>query len=155
MVFCKECRQKVEECPHFVSPLAGERVRVVDEKIETLAYSDRDRILEIAFKGGQVWQLFGVPSAIYHELRDSTMSSFLKFIAQRYKRAPVRAALRTTVVPQSETCSNCRSNMKERHRRESAFGKIVKVVWTCPQCGRSEWKTYEGNVTDAGRRASR
>src|SRR4051794_15101868 len=48
MVFCKECRQKVEECPHFVAPLAGERLRVIDEKIETLAYSDRDRILEIA-----------------------------------------------------------------------------------------------------------
>ena len=61
MVFCKECRRKVEDCSHFVYPITAPRISVYDPKIETLAYEQEQRILEIAFKGGQVWQLFGVP----------------------------------------------------------------------------------------------
>ena len=38
MVFCKECRRKVEDCPHFVYPITAQRVSVFDPKIETLAY---------------------------------------------------------------------------------------------------------------------
>ena len=43
-----------------------------DAKIEALAYSEQNRILEIVYKNGQVWQLFGVPPSIYEELRDTT-----------------------------------------------------------------------------------
>jgi hypothetical protein len=103
MVFCKECRQKVEDCPHFVYPITSQKVSVFDPKIETLAYEQEQRILEIAFKGGQVWQLLGVPPAIYQELRESTISSFLKFIAQRYKAAPVKTGVRAIKVPESES----------------------------------------------------
>ena len=143
MVFCRECRQNVEDCVHFVPPIKGKRLRVVDAKVDSLAYDPEGRILEIAFKTGQLWQLHGVPPAIYAELCDSTISSFLRFIARRYKSAPMRHPATRSVVPTSIACSNCKTAMQERHRRESAFGKVVKVVWTCPQCGRSEWKTYE------------
>ena len=61
MVFCKECRRNVEDCSHFVVPIAGERIPVFDAKVVSLAYDPQERILEIAFKSGQVWQLFGVP----------------------------------------------------------------------------------------------
>ena len=61
MVFCKECQQKVEECPHFVAPIKAKRVEVFDEKVKSLAYDAEQRILEVAFKSGQVWQLFSVP----------------------------------------------------------------------------------------------
>src|SRR5262245_30380988 len=35
MVFCKECQQKVEECPHFVAPIKAKRVEVFDEKVKS------------------------------------------------------------------------------------------------------------------------
>src|SRR5262245_23566802 len=79
MVFCKECQQRVEDCPHVVAPIVGKRIEVFDPKVKSLAYDPNQPILEIAFKSGQVWQLVGVPAAIYQELRDSTISSFLKF----------------------------------------------------------------------------
>ena len=63
MVFCKECQQKVEECPHFVMPIKARRIEVFDEKVKSLAYEADQRILEIAFKSGQVWQLFAVQAA--------------------------------------------------------------------------------------------
>src|SRR4026207_1109368 len=80
MVFCKACKKRVEECVSFVYPIEPPRVSVFDPKIETLAYSREQKILEITFKTGQVWQLFDVPPTIYDELRDTTISSFLKFI---------------------------------------------------------------------------
>jgi len=69
MVFCKECKQKVEECPHFVDPIRAPRIKVLDEKIDSLAYSEPERILEITYKNGQVWQLFPVPPSMYGEIR--------------------------------------------------------------------------------------
>jgi len=48
--------------------------------------------------------MFGGPTAIYTELRDTSMSSFLKFIAQRYKYAPVKTGLNAAQVPESESC---------------------------------------------------
>jgi len=50
MVFCKECQQKVEECPHFVAPIKAKRVEVFDEEVKSLAYDAEQRILEVAFK---------------------------------------------------------------------------------------------------------
>jgi len=58
MVFCRECKKKVE---HFVQPLGIPGVPVFDPKIKTLAYKPDTRALEIAFKSCQIWQLFGVP----------------------------------------------------------------------------------------------
>lgn len=52
VVFCRECKKKVEDCEHFVYPIKGKRVPVFDPKIECLAYGHEQRILEIAFKGG-------------------------------------------------------------------------------------------------------
>src|SRR5690348_6013236 len=122
MVFCKHCRKKVEDCPHFVEPLGAKAVAVTDEKVLSLAYDSRQRVMEIAFKNGQSWQLFGVPPSIYQEVRDSTISSFLKFIAQRYRAAPVRKAtpLKPIEVPQSAPCTNCAASMRQGIRRESA-----------------------------------
>jgi hypothetical protein len=49
-------------------------VSVFDPKIETLAYSRDQQILEITFKTGQVWQLFEVTATIYDEFRDTPIS---------------------------------------------------------------------------------
>jgi len=61
MVFCKDCRKEVDDCPHFVDPISVPNIPVFDAKIEALAYSEAERILQMTFKSGQVWQLFGVP----------------------------------------------------------------------------------------------
>src|SRR5436190_18448335 len=124
MVFCKECRQKVEDCPHFVYPITAQRVSVFDPKIETLAYEQEQRILEIAFKGGQVWQLWGVPPAIYQELRDSTISSFLKFIAQRYKASPVKTGIHSIKLPELEKCFACQTTMTQAHLNSSTIDNV-------------------------------
>jgi len=142
VVFCKECQQKVEDCPHFVAPIAAKRLEVLDAKVKTLAYDPHQRILEIAFKSGQVWQLFGVPSGIYQELRDSTISSFLKFIAQRYKAAPVRT---TPSIPESQKCPNCGEEMAQRHRTGGNTATFVRVLWHCSHCNTSQWQSYGEN----------
>src|ERR1051326_3062122 len=121
MVFCRQCGQKVEDCPHFVYPIQSPRVRVYDEKVETISYNEQQRILEIAFKTGQVWQLLDVPPGIYQELRGAPISSFLKFIAQRYKSAPVKTGMRAIIVPDGEVCTKCKSAMKQAHRINNTF----------------------------------
>ena len=143
MVFCKECKQKVEECAHFVYPIPGPRIQVFDQKIEVLAYSETDRILEITYKSGQVWQLFGVPPSIYGELRDTTLTSFVKFIAQRYKAAPVKTGLKAIKVPDSEQCLKCEANMKVRHRIDNQFDIRIRILWECTVCDCCEWRQYE------------
>jgi hypothetical protein len=42
MVYCRQCR-KVEDCEHFVYPIQAPRRQVFDEKVETLAYSEKKR----------------------------------------------------------------------------------------------------------------
>ena len=142
MVFCRDCKKKVEDCEHFVYPIKEKRVPVFDPKIECLAYSHEQRILEIAFKGGQVWQLFEVPPGIYSELCDSTISSFLKFIARRYRFAPVKTGLQAIKVPEMETCLTCQGNMTAAHKNGSTIDNFVRIRWSCSKCNASLWKTY-------------
>ena len=61
MVFCRACNKKVEDCEHCVFPVEAPRINVVDSKVATLAYERDERILEIGFHSGQVWQLSQVP----------------------------------------------------------------------------------------------
>ena len=136
----RECKKKVEDCEHFVYPITAKRVSVFDPKIEFLAYSNQQRILEIAFKGGQVWQLFNVPPGIYREPCDSTISSFLKFIARRYQFAPVKTGLKAIRVPEAETCSTCQGQMTQAHRNGSTIDNFLRVRWTCSKCNTSVWK---------------
>jgi hypothetical protein len=143
MVVCKECKRKVEECPHFVDPIQAPSIQVLDSKIESLASSEENRILEITYKNSQVWQLFGVPPSIYGELRDTTLTSFVKFIAQRYKAAPVKTGLKTIKVPDPEKCSKCNANMNVRHRIDNQFDVKIRILWECLGCNRTEWKQYE------------
>ncbi len=142
MVFCKECQQRVEDCRHFVYPIEARRVAVFDPKIESLAYNEQQRILEIVFKSGQVWQLFAVPAEIYAELRDTSISSFLKFIAPRYKSAPVKTGVNAIKVPESEPCPRCKSAMSVGHRINSQFDVNVRVLWECAACDTHEWRQY-------------
>ena len=144
MVFCRQCGKRVDDCPHFVFPIKSPRVRVYDEKVEALAYNEQSRTLEIAFKSGQVWQLFDVPAGIYHELQSATISSFLKFIAQRYKSAPVKTGLNAVIVPAGEQCMKCEGPMSQGHRINNAFDEEVRVLWKCSKenCGGSFWKSY-------------
>ena len=91
-------QKKVDDCEHFVRPIEAKRVSVFDARIETVAYSAEKRILEIAFKSGQVWQLFDVPPDIHNTVQDSTISSFLNFIAHRYKSTPVKTGMKAVPV---------------------------------------------------------
>jgi|SRR5436190_22950358 len=144
MVFCKDCSRKVVDCEHCAFPIAGIRVPVYDEKVETLAYAAEKRVLEIAFKSGQVWQLSNVPEPVYAELRDSTISSFLKFISHRYKATPVKSGLAAIAVPKNEKCPVCSHAMNESNRTSSEFDKFIRVFWQCPSCKKSKWETYSG-----------
>jgi len=144
MVFCKECKRKVEDCPHFVDPVQIPRTPVFDEKIESLAYSEPERILEIAYRNGQVWQLSPVPPAMAQEIRDTTLWSFIKFIAQRYKASPVRKGARAVHVPVTQECWKCKGTMNVGHRIDDRFEAKVRVLWKCTMCSHHEWKQYEG-----------
>jgi hypothetical protein len=140
MVFCRECKQQVENCAHFVPPLNIPPVEVYDPKVRTLAYQKKDNILEITFKNGQAWQLFGVKPDIYDELLHATLSSFLNFLAHRYKAAPVRkaqpSAPSTAVMKQD--CPACKRPMQEQHR---TTGGTLRILWKCAPCHQSFWKT--------------
>ena len=142
MVFCRECNKKVELCPHFVEPLKAQIVSVFDPKIESFAYSEEQCILQIAFKSGQVWQLFGIAPAIYAELRDTSIYSFLKVIAHRYKAAPVKTGIHAIRVPESEPCHKCQKPMTVRHRINSAFDCNIRVLWECVPCQSTQWRDY-------------
>ena len=138
MVFCRECSRKVDDCEHFCCPARSSARSGVRPKVKTLAYSKHARILEIVFKNGQVWQLAGIAPAIYDELLHATLSSFLKFLAHRYKVSPVRktAAVR---VPESEPCPACKGAMTITHQ---TMGKPTRVLWHCERCNQSLWLTY-------------
>src|SRR5215467_257114 len=118
MVYCRQCQKKVNDCEHFVFPIEAKRVSVFDARVETIAYAVEKRVLEIAFKSGQVWQLFDVGPDIYNALQDSTISSFLKFIAHRYRSAPVKTGMNAVAVPDSEKCAKCGAPMTQKHRTE-------------------------------------
>jgi hypothetical protein len=138
LVYCRQCKKKVEDCAHFVPPLGVKSVDVFDPKVRSLAYSPERRILEIAFKSGQVWQLFGITPDIYKELLNATLSSFLKFLAHRYDAAPVRQ--RTLSIPKDEPCPQCRALMTQEHNTGGL--EFARVRWACAQCKTSYWRTY-------------
>jgi len=69
MVYCRECRKKVEDCEHFVYPIKARRISVFDARVETVAYQDEHRTLEVALKTGQVWQFFQVPGKFLMHFR--------------------------------------------------------------------------------------
>ena len=149
MVFCRECKQQVEDCSHFVAPLAVPAVEVYDPKVRTLGYQREQHILEITFKNGQVWQLFGVKPDIYDELLHATLSSFLNFLAHRYKAAPVRKASANTTAVTSEPCPACKRPMTEQHR---TTGGTLRVLWNCAPCHQSLWRTYAHESLREGRK---
>jgi ribosomal protein S27AE len=141
MVFCRQCRKNVDECEHFVPPLGVPAINVFDEKVRTIAYSAEKRILEVCFKTGQVWQLFGVPPGMYRELCDSTISSFLRFIAHRYNARPVKHAVENLVAA-SESCPQCGAAMTRRHST-AADGSKQRVLWACSKCAKTLWRNYD------------
>ncbi len=139
MVFCRECQKQVEDCDHFVPPLNITAVPVFDPKVKTLAYAKEKQVLEIAFKSGQVWQLFGIKPDIYDELLHATISSFLKCLAHRYKAAPVRKSP-AVEIPHSEPCPACQRPMTITHQTQG--GSPIRVLWHCANCNQSRWHTY-------------
>jgi hypothetical protein len=148
MVFCRECKKKVDVCEHFVAPLGIPGVPVFDPKIKTLAYNARARVLEIAFKSGQTGNLviedvtratahnccLRIKPEIYDTLLNQTLSSFLKFVAHRYEAAPVRPS-----DPPSQPCPACNRPMSERHR---TTGGTLRILWHCDRCNQSFWHSY-------------
>jgi len=141
MVFCRQCQKNVEECEHFVPPLGVPAINVFDEKVRTIAYSAEKRILEVSFKTGQVWQLFGVPPGMYRELCDATISSFLRFIAHRYNARPVRHGT-DIPTPPAEGCPQCGSAMTRRHSTKGD-GSMQRILWACSKCAKTLWRTYD------------
>jgi len=138
MVFCRECRQQVEDCVHFVEPLRVQPLEVFDPKVKSLAYQNDGHVLEITFKNGQAWQLFGVKPDIYDELLHATLSSFLNFLAHRYKASPVRKN-KTAHPAESQPCPVCKRPMTEQHR---TTGGTLRILWKCAPCNQSLWRTY-------------
>jgi hypothetical protein len=145
MVFCRECQRKVNDCSHFVAPLNVPPVEVFDPKVKTLAYQRESLTLEIAFKNGQIWQLFGVKPDIYDELLHATLSSFLKLLAHRYKAAPVRQSRET----RAESCPACHRQMTVEHKTS---GGTLRILWHCGACNQSLWRTYAGESVRDRRR---
>lgn len=97
----------------------------------------------------------GEPSAIWQlsstELRDTTLTSFVKFIAQRYKAAPLKTGLKAIKVPDFEKCSKCDANMKVRHRVDNQFDIRIRILWECVGCDHTEWKRYEDGKRQVGK----
>jgi hypothetical protein len=148
MVFCHACQTKVEDCEHFVPSLMVRAVEVFDPKVKSLAYDERKRLLEIAYKNGQAWQLEGVSKEIYQELLHQTLSSFLKFIAHRYKASPVRKMSPKESIPDTEPCPVCKNPMAERHKTSQE--PPSRVLWECAACKRSIWRSYgESSVRES------
>lgn len=147
MVFCRACQRRVEDCEHFVPALMIRAVEVFDPKVKSLAYDEERRILQIAYKDGQSWQLQGVSKQTFEELLQQTLSSFLKFIAHRYKANPVRKRPTIMPIPESEPCPGCKNPMIERHK--TAKEPAARVLWQCETCNRSTWRSYGmGSVRD-------
>jgi hypothetical protein len=140
MVFCRACQKKVEDCEHFVAPLMVRAVEVFDPKVKSLAYDEKRRILEIIYKNGLAWQLKDVSKETYEQLLHQTLSSFLKFIAHRYAANPVRKNVAKEVVPSSEPCPDCKTPMSERHT--TAKEAPARVLWECPACKHTFWRSY-------------
>jgi hypothetical protein len=145
MVFCRECQRKVNDCAHFVAPLNVPPVEVFDPKVKTLAYQRESLTLEIVFKNGQVWQLFGVKPDIYDELLHATLSSFLKLLAHRYKAAPVRQSRDG----RAESCPACHRPMTVEHKTS---GGTLRILWHCGACNQSLWRTYSSESVRDRRR---
>ena len=78
---------------------------------------------------------------IYDALLHATLSSFLKFVAHRYKPRPVRQLNRGISVPETEACPNCETPMTQRHKTGSN-APFVRVLWNCAECNQSRWLTY-------------
>jgi hypothetical protein len=150
MVFCRQCQRRVEDCVHCMWPIRAPRVRVYDEKVEALAYAADSRTLEVHFRSGQVWQLFNVPDGIYKELKDSTISSFLKFIARRYSAAPVKQGFHAVPVPESEPCPKCGGRMTLKNKTRSMFKNLASVAWECAACKETHSRIYEARNTEHG-----
>lgn len=134
VVHCRVCRKKVEDCEHCVYPITAPRLPVADAKVKTIAYNVTDRILEIALHSGQVWQLSPVPEGVYKELCDSTIASFLNFIAKRYNAVPVKTGVHAIQVPIEEPCPKCKGVMVQVHRTQSAIDPFVRIRWSCGAC---------------------
>ena len=152
MVFCRQCKQKVHDCSHFVYPIPGQRIPVFDPKVESLAYEKTGRVLEIAFKNGQTWQLEGVSQEIFTEIQNSTISSFLKMIGHRYKASPVKRGMAAVIVPESEKCPKCRSNMAVERKTGSDFDQRVRIFWRCAQCQHDQFNDYHARYSPGGER---
>ena len=90
----------------MVSATQTTNVEAHPDVVHRTGYADpRDtHVLEVALKNGQVWQLFGVRPDIYDALLHATISSFLNFLAHRYRAAPVRTVAPQRDANKAETC---------------------------------------------------
>jgi hypothetical protein len=64
------------------------------EWIDWLAYREEDRVMKNCLQERASVAALARPPAIYGEIRDTTLWSFVKFMAQRYRAAPVKTEFR-------------------------------------------------------------
>jgi hypothetical protein len=66
----------------------------------------------------------------YGELRDTTLTSFVKFIAQGYNAAPVKTEFQAIEIPQSEKCKDFGASMTNMQRVSNAKGRDYMMVYS-------------------------
>lgn len=91
-----------------------------------------------------------VPLNVYHALEDSTITTFIKFMAHRYRSAPVRTGKSAVKVPESEKCPKCAKAMTVPHKVGSDFEKYMRVLWECAGCASMEWRHYGQGFNGSG-----
>ena len=64
-----------------------ERIRVFSSHIVSVGYDTGQKILEVEFKDGKVYQYLGVPSQIYDQMMDSdSKGTYLhRYVRNKYK----------------------------------------------------------------------
>lgn len=63
------------------------RIEVSSSNIVSVGYNAEQKILEVEFKGGKIYQYLGVPSQIYEEMMNSdSKGTYLhRHVRDRYK----------------------------------------------------------------------
>lgn len=67
------------------------RIPVSSTSVASVGYDGLDRVLEIEFRNGSVYQYFDVPMPVYHDLLESTapgitLNTEVKLAGFRYRR---------------------------------------------------------------------
>ena len=103
-----------------------------------LLYSDSSELF-YETKANSYTYIFRYGVVSFSNYEADEISSFLKFLAHRYRASPVRQKSAASLIPQTELCPACKKPMTELHKTS---GRTIRVLWQCSPCNQSAWKTY-------------